>query len=180
MRSILLLGAVLAASACATVTKGTDDTVVFNSTPPGAAVSFKEVSGKINQEGCTTPCELEINRKFTYSVTMEKEGYDTWVQLLEPKLSTDGTAGMAGNVLLGGVIGAAVDASTGAMNDLKPNPMVATLVPVKVAKAEAEVAVAAVAEPDVGVEITQAADAVADAVEDAAEAVGDAATSTPN
>ncbi|KCZ52865.1 hypothetical protein HY3_08500 [Hyphomonas pacifica] len=72
---------------------------------------------------------MELNRKYTYSVEIAKEGYETWVQLLEPKLSGDGTAGMAGNILLGGVIGAAVDASTGAMNDLKPNPMVATLVP---------------------------------------------------
>ncbi len=30
---------------------------------------------------------------------------------------------MAGNVLLGGVIGAAVDAGTGSMYDLKPNPV---------------------------------------------------------
>lgn len=138
-------------------------------------MTFKEVSGRINQEGCTTPCEIELNRKYTYSVEMKKEGYETWVQLLEPKLSSDGTAGMAGNVLLGGVIGAAVDASTGAMNDLKPNPMVATLLPA--AAAEPAVAEAAAAsEPDIGAEITDTADAVADAVEDAAEAVGDAAT----
>lgn len=57
-----------------------------------------------------------------------KTGYKTLTTLLEPKLSGDGTAGMAGNILLGGVIGAGVDAATGAMNDLKPNPMVANLV----------------------------------------------------
>ncbi|WP_370171759.1 MULTISPECIES: PEGA domain-containing protein [Hyphomonas] len=122
------IAAAMALGACATVTKGTDDTVTFESTPSGAAVSFKEVSGRINQQGCTTPCTIELNRKYTYSVEFAKEGYETWVQLLEPKLSGDGTAGMAGNILIGGVIGAAVDASTGAMNDLKPNPMVATLV----------------------------------------------------
>lgn len=115
-------------AACATVTKGTEDTVTFESTPPGADVSFSEVTGRINQAGCITPCTLELNRKYAYSVEFSKEGYETWVQLLEPKLSGDGAAGMAGNVLLGGVIGAAVDASTGAMNDLKPNPMIATLV----------------------------------------------------
>ena len=178
MRTMLSLGAVLAVTACATVTKGTEDTVVFNSKPPGASVAFKEVSGRINQAGCTTPCTLEINRKFTYSVEMSKEGYETSVQMLEPKLSTDGAAGMAGNVLLGGVIGAAVDASTGAMNDLKPNPMEVTLVPVAVAATAPTTEVAAAPEPDVGAEITQAADAVADAVEDAAEAVGDGATAS--
>jgi len=173
MRAIFVLGAVLATSACATVTKGTDDTVSFASEPPGAAVSFKEVTGRINQSGCTTPCTLELNRKYTYSVEMTKEGYQTWVGQLDPKMSGDGAAGMAGNILIGGVIGAAIDASTGAMNDLKPNPMVATLVP-----ADAVVVAAEPVEPapsdDVGVQITEAADAVADAVEDAAESVGEA------
>jgi len=37
---------------------------------------------------------------------------------------------MAGNVLVGGIIGAAVDAGTGAMNDLVPNPVILQLVPI--------------------------------------------------
>ena len=36
---------------------------------------------------------------------------------------------MAGNVLLGGVIGAGIDASTGAMHSHKPNPLRVTLNP---------------------------------------------------
>lgn len=174
MRILFMLGAAMALGACATVTKGTDDTVTFESTPPGATVSFKEVSGRINEEGCVTPCTKELNRKFTYSVEIAKEGYQTYVQLLEPKLSGDGTAGMAGNILLGGVIGAAVDASTGAMNDLKPNPMTANLVPL--AQASSETVVQPATSPDVGAEITAAADEVAVAVEQTAEAVGAAVT----
>ena len=179
MRAILVLGAALAMSACATVTKGTEDTVKLESNPPGAAVSFKEMTGRINQTGCTTPCKIELNRKYTYAVEIAKEGYETWVGRLEPKMSGDGAAGMAGNVLIGGVIGAAIDASTGAMNDLKPNPMIADLVPVAVAaEEEAAPAVTAEAGTDVGAQITETADTVAEAVEDgvegAAEAVGEA------
>jgi len=37
---------------------------------------------------------------------------------------------MAGNVLLGGVIGAGVDAGTGAMHSHKPNPLVVELTPI--------------------------------------------------
>ena len=37
---------------------------------------------------------------------------------------------MAGNVLLGGVIGAGVDAGTGAMHSRKPNPLVVELTPI--------------------------------------------------
>jgi hypothetical protein len=36
---------------------------------------------------------------------------------------------MAGNVVFGGIIGAGVDAATGATKQLKPNPVVVTLVP---------------------------------------------------
>ena len=34
---------------------------------------------------------------------------------------------MAGNIIVGGIIGAAVDAGSGAMNELVPNPVVVEL-----------------------------------------------------
>jgi hypothetical protein len=37
---------------------------------------------------------------------------------------------MAGNVILGGIIGAGIDAASGATKRLKPNPVVVTLTPV--------------------------------------------------
>lgn len=40
-----------------------------------------------------------------------------------------GGAGMAGNVILGGLIAAAVDANSGATQDLVPNPLVVHLTP---------------------------------------------------
>ncbi|MFK7731666.1 MAG: hypothetical protein AB8B48_08615 [Pseudomonadales bacterium] len=36
---------------------------------------------------------------------------------------------MAGNVILGGLIGAGIDAGTGAMKDLTPNPVQISLTP---------------------------------------------------
>ena len=39
-----------------------------------------------------------------------------------------GAAGMAGNVLIGGLIGIGVDAASGATKELKPNPLVLKLV----------------------------------------------------
>lgn len=125
----LAIGA-LALSACATVTKGTGDDVTFTSTPEGAIATADDIQDKEATQACVTPCEMELNRKWTYDVTFEKEGYKTQTLRLEPKLSGDGTAGMAGNVLLGGIVGAAVDGATGAMNDLKPNPLNAILQPV--------------------------------------------------
>ena len=129
---LALLGASLfAVSACATVTKGTDDDVKFVSSPDGAKVTAEDITGKEEIVSCVTPCDLALNRKWTYNILFEKEGYEPTKARLEPKFSGDGAAGMAGNVLLGGVVGAAVDASTGAMNDLKPNPLSVVLTPLE-------------------------------------------------
>ena len=40
-----------------------------------------------------------------------------------PQIVGSGAAGMAGNIFGGGLIGAAIDASSGATKDLKPNPI---------------------------------------------------------
>jgi hypothetical protein len=123
----LLALALLSTTACATITKGTEDTVNIQSAPAGAEVTFHETSGKLADQYCETPCVMELNRKFTYKVLFEKEGYEQAEGRLEPKFSGDGAAGMAGNVLFGGIVGAAIDGSTGAMNDLKPNPLSVSL-----------------------------------------------------
>lgn len=104
--------------------------VKFHSIPSNSDVTISEVTGKLTPTNCVTPCVKELNRKHTYSIAFEKEGYKKLVAILEPKFSADGAAGMAGNILIGGVIGAAVDGATGAMNDLKPNPMTALLAPI--------------------------------------------------
>ena len=48
---------------------------------------------------------------------------------MEPKLSASGGTAMAGNLLIGGIIGAGVDAATGASKDLTPNNLEVTLAP---------------------------------------------------
>ena len=127
----IALGCAMSVAACATVTKGTGDDVTFTSDPDGAKITTRDLAEKEVSQSCITPCELELNRKWTYDVTYEKDGYKTAVGRLEPKLSSDGTAGMAGNILIGGIVGAAVDGATGAMNDLKPNPLHVVLDPVE-------------------------------------------------
>lgn len=126
-----LCAGLVSVTACATVTKGTGDDVSFVSSPEGAKVTTDDLNGKEQDQSCRTPCTMELNRKWTYDVTFELDGYQTLKARLEPRFSGDGAAGMAGNLLLGGVIGAAVDASTGAMNDLEPNPLAVVLDPIK-------------------------------------------------
>ena len=118
---ILALAVSISLSACATVTKGSNDTVFMTSQPSEAKVVFEDTTLKYQPKSCVTPCEIELNRKRTYNATVSKAGYEDFVVVMVPKVSTSGGTAMAGNLLLGGVIGAGVDGLTGAMKDLTNN-----------------------------------------------------------
>ena len=62
-------------------------------------------------------------RKSQFTATISKSGYKTVDIAVTNKISTGGGVGMAGNVLVGGIIGAGVDVASGAMLDLTPNPV---------------------------------------------------------
>jgi hypothetical protein len=66
-------------------------------------------------------------RKSEFTATISKPGYKTLEIRVTNKVSGNGGAGMAGNVIFGGLIGAGVDMTTGAMLDLTPNPLNVTL-----------------------------------------------------
>lgn len=108
--------------ACATVTRGTTTAWEVQTTPSGARV---ETSHGMMCE--STPCSIKMPRKSQFTATITKAGYKDAKVVVTNKISGGGGAGMAGNVLLGGIIGAGVDASSGAMLDLTPNPAVVTL-----------------------------------------------------
>jgi hypothetical protein len=126
MRLLIVAGLCLGLGACATVTRGSNDTWTVNTEPSGAAVKTT------NQFFCeATPCTFKMARKAEFDVTITKAGFKTWTGHVTHHVSGAGGAGMAGNVLIGGLLGIGVDAYTGAMNDLVPNPL-----SVKLEKAE--------------------------------------------
>ena len=117
-------------SGCATATRGTSEAMVVETKPIGATVT---ISNEHMGAGivCQTPCSVEMPRKRGFSVKVEKVGYETIETKVITRVEGAGSAGMAGNVLLGGVIGAGVDAMTGAMKGFAPNPLVLELVPLE-------------------------------------------------
>ncbi len=123
LRINVLIAAVCLAG-CATITRGSGEALVIESKPPGAAVRLS--SG----ETCTTPCTLKKRRKDSFVVHIEKEGYEPVEVQVTNQVAGAGAAGMAGNVLLGGLVGAAVDAGTGATLELVPNPIKVELEPI--------------------------------------------------
>lgn len=112
------------AGGCATITRGTTESFVIETKPTGAKASLS--TGLF----CNTPCSLKVKRRGDFVVTLEKEGYETVTATVTSSIDGGGGAGMAGNVLLGGVIGAGVDAGTGAMHSHKANPLVVELTPI--------------------------------------------------
>ncbi|MEG3177496.1 hypothetical protein U1872_14735 [Sphingomonas sp. RB3P16] len=107
---------------CATVTRGTKQKFEIVSQPPGADVSMT------TGQSCVTPCKLKLKRKAGFTATISKAGFTPAQVVVESKMHGGGTAGLAGNMLAGGVIGIVVDAGNGSLNDLSPNPIIVTLV----------------------------------------------------
>lgn len=118
----LVLASMAGLPACATVTRGSSQEFTVQSEPPGARVRTS------NGFECTsTPCTFRMQRKTAFTATIELDGYVTEVREVESKMAGAGAAGMAGNLLVGGIVGGIVDANSGAMNDLTPNPLLVTL-----------------------------------------------------
>lgn len=118
-----LVGSVMMFSAgCATVTQGTTDALLIETTPQDAQVQVS--SG----QSCTsTPCAIELPKKDPVTIEISKEGCTTRRVNVLSQMSDSGGAAVAGNILVGGIIGLGVDAATGASKELTPNPVVVDL-----------------------------------------------------
>jgi len=107
----------LSLSACATVTRGSNDEWIATSEPSGARVETT------NGHMCTqTPCTIKMPRRSEFVATFSKDGYQSVNVHVDNRIAGNGAVGLAGNVLIGGVIGIGVDAVSGAALDLFPNP----------------------------------------------------------
>ena len=85
---------------------------------------FGEIKG-------TTPTSFKLVRRGKYVVKIKKDGFETSIVDVNTQVCDAGSAGLAGNVCLGGCLGATVDVASGAMNELVPNPVDVALVPLE-------------------------------------------------
>ena len=104
-------------SGCATAIHGTTQAVVVNSSPPGARVVVDD-----NLEG-VTPCSFQLTRKADHTLVIDMAGYEREVY----RVTRVPTGKVVNNIWVGGLIGLAVDASTGADNKLVPEQIDVTL-----------------------------------------------------
>jgi hypothetical protein len=125
MRILMAAALILPLAACATITRGTKQAFTVETTPSGASVTTS--SGL----SCpATPCTFaRVPRESEFTVTISLPGYRTTTHQVTHQTSGGGGAGMAGNVLVGGIIGGIVDSNNGATQELVPNPLRVTLQP---------------------------------------------------
>jgi hypothetical protein len=121
--TIAALCVAMCLTSCATVIRGSHEKLQVITAPPGADVRLS------TGETGITPAIFTKLRRDSFQVTVSKAGYLTQTVNVESRASGSGVAATAGNVVAGGVIGAAVDAGTGAWNSLYPNPVSMQLVP---------------------------------------------------
>lgn len=118
----LMAASVLTMTGCATIIKGSTQTIAFKTTPDNANIQIKNRAGTsiLDQQ---TPATITLKKGSgyfkpeTYQVTFSKSGYQT--RTVEVKGTLD--KWYFGNFVFGGVIGLlAVDPVTGAMYKLAP------------------------------------------------------------
>ncbi|MFC7053063.1 translation initiation factor 2 [Hansschlegelia quercus] len=124
MKLVVALAACAALSGCASITRGSTEQLTVTTTPSEATVRTS-----MNHQ-CTSPCTLTVGRKDEFIVTATKPGFKEASVPVKTKVAGNGGAAFAGNVLVGGLIGMGVDASTGAALDHYPNPVVLALEPI--------------------------------------------------
>ena len=111
--AVVLATASLGLSGCATVMHGANQSFLIETDPVGATVKMS------NGATCTTPCKLELPRRYDFRADLSLDGYRPVYVLVHSK-----TGGATfGNLLAGGIIGAVVDSSNGANKQLSPNPL---------------------------------------------------------
>lgn len=122
--ALAAIAAMALTSGCATVTKGASQTLTVQTAPEGAACML-ERDGKVIGAVNPTPGSIKVGKgRKDIAVSCEKTGYLKSSDNLSPTFQ----AMTAGNILIGGLIGVAVDAASGAMNEY-PSALDVTLIP---------------------------------------------------
>ncbi|HEX4046854.1 MAG TPA: PEGA domain-containing protein [Elusimicrobiota bacterium] len=127
-RLSLIAAALLGASGCATIVKGTTQDMTFHSNPEGASVS---VDGKTLGR---TPLTYPLKKDAYDSVTFEKDGYETLMMPLGHPIS----GWFWGNIIFGGLVGSTTDGISGAALEYSPGQFMVTLQPLHASELESE------------------------------------------
>ena len=117
LRSVVLVLASTSQMGCATLMHGTKQDLGISSQPTNARVTID------NKPLGSTPVIAKLSRGDNHIVKIELDGYAPFEATLTKKVS----GWVWGNVVLGGLIGLAVDAITGGLYNLTPDQIAGQL-----------------------------------------------------
>lgn len=118
--AVVTAGTIFLLTGCATIAHGTSEKVRIDSSPGDAVVVIDDA------QQFTTPATVELSRKTDHKLEFHKPGYQDDSETL-----TSGLSGWVfGNLVSGGLVGAAIDVSDGAARKLSSDNVKATLKPV--------------------------------------------------
>lgn len=120
----LACASLLLLSGCATIVKGTTQSVTVNTDPSGANCVLSRDGAQIAVVNPTPGTVIVEKARGTISLACRRSGYQDSVGVLASTFQ----AMTFGNILFGGIIGVAVDAGSGAMNEYPPMVTI-TMVP---------------------------------------------------
>ncbi|MBK7422463.1 MAG: hypothetical protein IPJ48_04835 [Propionivibrio sp.] len=128
---IVIVVATTLASGCATVTKGTTQPVTLHTDPDGATCDVTRELKNVASLSAT-PGQVIVDKAWgSIDVSCRKSGH----QPTEVRVDSEVQGWTFGNILIGGIIGFALDAASGAMRQY-PQFIMLTLVPEEFASAE--------------------------------------------
>jgi hypothetical protein len=112
-RTAVVSALALVLPGCGTLVGGTRQTINVSSVPDGATVRTNPITSDH-----VTPAQIRLERKNSYTLTFEKDGYSTGTLVIEKEMRV--------GVLIADIIlfpiGVIVDAITGAWYSLSPDP----------------------------------------------------------
>ncbi|MCA3339994.1 MAG: hypothetical protein INF90_15865 [Roseomonas sp.] len=110
IRQVLLVSPLVFLAACATITTGTDHTILVESEPAGATCILQRNDSNIGAVN-PTPGSVRISKsRHDLLVRCERADYQATSRLVTASFQ----AMTAGNILIGGVVGLAADLASGA------------------------------------------------------------------
>jgi hypothetical protein len=126
MRLLVILAGVLSVAACSTITRGTTQAVAIQT--PGVEKADCELRSEgIGTKTVVSPASIVLDKSMhSVQVTCRKKCYTDGQGVIASQTEEM----TAGNILVGGVVGLAVDASSGAMNKYEPQVQIA-MTPIK-------------------------------------------------
>ena len=124
---------------CATIVTSNDIGFPVKSKPSGATVIVHRINGSAKTKAvattCITPCHLTLRQTHSYSIKIEKSGYESFSKIIKSDGSVEGFSGsLAGNLATLGIlapVGMIVDGASGSDDRLFPGHITAKLEPKK-------------------------------------------------